>query len=220
MRHRKKRSKLSMMRSHRKATMRNMVKSLIKYQTIRTTLARAKELRRLAENLITIAKDDTVFARRRVFDVLTDRDLVGKLFKEVTPLFKNRTSGYTRIIPLGFRKGDGAELAIIEFTEKKIVEKPAKKKKEKAKQDEQQPAVSEEGRKAKPKAQESKEDAKKVKDEHKKEESKKEEPRPKHKPTLDEERRVEKAKSEDRKMADQKGFMKNIRGLFRKRGDR
>lgn len=205
MRHAKRRSKLSMMTAHRNATMRNMVRSLFKYQKIETTLARAKEARRLAEHLITISKDNTVFARRRVYEVLPDRDLVGKLFKEITPLFKARTSGFTRIIPLGFRRGDGASLAILELTEKKIVEKLSKKKKEKAVSEGQGPRgqgqVEEEKKEAK--AHEPK--AKTIS---------------KAKSTLAEEKMQEKAKSEDKKVADKRGFMKNLRGLFRKRGDR
>ena len=89
MRHRKKRSKLGMMTSHRKATLRNIAKSLLKYQRIRISLARAKEVRRLVEHLITLSKEDTVNSRRRAFDILTDRDLVGRLFKETAPLFKS-----------------------------------------------------------------------------------------------------------------------------------
>ena len=204
MRHRKKRSKLGMKTSHRKAALKSMVTSLFKYQRIRISLARAKEVRRLAEHLITVSKADTVAARRRVFSILTDRDMVGKLFKEITPLFKNRTSGYTRIIPMGFRRGDGASLCLIELTEKKIVEKSLPKKK---------------------KAKEGKAEAEKAaaekKEEHK--EEKKQEPKiktiSKSKPTLDEEKNREKAKSEDKKLADKRGFMKNLRGLFRKRGD-
>ena len=117
--------------SQRKATMKNMVRSLLKYQRIEMILARAKEVRRLAEKLITLAKSDTVFARRRAYSVLGDRDLVMKLFKETVPLFKDRASGYTRIIHLGFRRGDGAELCFLELTEKKMVEKLPKKKKAK-----------------------------------------------------------------------------------------
>ena len=131
MRHRKKRSKLGMMTSHRKATMRNIAKSLLKYQRIEISLARAKEVRRLTESLITLAKTDTVTNRRRAYSILTDRDLVGKLFKETAPLFKDRIGGYTRIIPSGFRRGDGANMCIIELTEKKIIEKLPKKKKAK-----------------------------------------------------------------------------------------
>ena len=204
MRHRKKRSKLGMKTSHRKAAMRNIVKSLLKYQRIRISLARAKEVRRLAEHLITVSKTDTVAARRQAFSILTDRDLVGKLFKETAPLFKDRTSGYTRIIPMGFRRGDGAALCIIELTEKKIVEKslPKKKKAKEEKAEVEKPAAEK-------------------KEEHK--EARKQEPKiktiPKSKPTLEEEKRAERAKSEDKKLSDKRGFMKNLRGLFRKRGD-
>lgn len=202
MRHRKRRSKLSMMTARRDATLRNMVKNLFKYQKMTTILARAKEVRRLAERLITISKEDTVFARRRVYDVLADRDLVSKLFKEITPLFKTKTSGFTRIIPLGFRRGDGATLCILELTEKSVVEKLPKKKKAKAEEAPRAAKTKPEGEK----------------------ESKSEEPKiksiSKAKPTLAEEKRAEKARSEDKKASDQRGFMKNIRGLFRKRGDR
>jgi len=215
MRHRKRRSKLGMMTAHRNATMRNIVKALLKHQRIKTTHARAKEARRLAESLITLSKTDSIAARRRAFSVLTDRDLVTKLFNEIAPLFKTRNSGYTRIIPLGFRRGDGATLSILELTEKKIIEKLPKKKKEKAKPE------SAETKAEAPVADE----AQKPAVEHKKEKvAKKEEPKiktiQKTKPTLEEEKKHEKAKSEDRKAADKRSFMKNLRGLFRKRGDR
>lgn len=217
MRHRKRRSKLSMKTAHRNAMLRNTVKNLFKYQKIDIILARAKEVRRLAEKLITLSKSDTVFARRRAYSVLGDRDLVGKLFNEIAPLFKSRTSGFTRIIPLGFRRGDGASLCILELTEKKIVEKLPKKKKEKAK--------AEEGKAETPKSAKAEEpkEAKKSKEEHKKEvhgEETKIKAIPKSKPTLAEEKRSEKARSEDNKASQQRGFMKNLRGLFRKRGDR
>ena len=206
MRHRKKRSKLSMNTSLRKAFMRNTVKNLLKYQRIKMGLARAKEVRRLAEKLITLAKTDTVNARRAAYVVLADRDLVGKLFKETVPLFKNRTSGYTRIIPLGFRRGDGTELCFLELTEKKMVEKLPKKKKGKegASQEHKSAGVQVE-EKDKPKATE---EVKRAKEEHKKEAKK-----------LEVEKMTERVRSEDKKLADKKGFMKNLRGLFRKRGD-
>ncbi|MFA5145782.1 MAG: 50S ribosomal protein L17 [Candidatus Omnitrophota bacterium] len=209
MRHGKKRTKLSMKTSHRKATMRNMARSMLKYQRIETTLRRAKEVRRLVEYLITLSKDDSVFARRRAYDVLSDRDLVSKLFREISPLFKARASGFTRIIPLGFRRGDGAQMAILELTEKKIVEKRPKKKKEKAKAEE----VAAETTKA------AAETDKQVKSE----EAKKEEPKPKqpHKPktAVAEEKKAERARSEEKKMTDKKGFMKNLRGFFRRKSD-
>jgi len=217
-RHRKRRSKLSMMTAHRNAMLRNMVKNLFKYQKINTTLARAKEARRLAEKLITLSKDDTVFARRMAYSILTDRDMVGRLFKEISPLFKERSSGFTRIIPLGFRRGDGASLCILELTDKKIVEKLPKKKKEKAK--EGKAAGEGQGPKGKGQVEEKKEARK---EEHKKEvhgEETKIKTIPRSKPTFEEEKRAEKAKSEDKKAGDKRNFMKNLRGLFRKRGDR
>lgn len=178
----------------------------MKHQKIETILVRAKEARRLAEKVITMTKTDTVASRRMAYAVLGDRDLVSKLFKEIGPLFKDRTSGYTRIIPIGFRRGDGASLAILELTEKKIVEKLPKKKKEKAKPESVKPE--------KAGAKEIHEETERPRAEHKKEE-----PKIKTKQTLVEEKRAEKAKSEDRKAADRRGFMKNLRGLFRKRGD-
>jgi len=193
--------------------MRNMARNLLKHERIETTKGRAKESRKLVERLITLTKTDSVFSRRRAYDILQDRDLVMKLFKDIAPLFKSRTSGYTRIIPLGFRRGDGADMVILELTERKIIEKlPKKKKKEKAKPKEPIDASVAETRPDKA-----------VEVKHK-EDIKKEELRAKtiskSKPTLAEEKRAEKAKSEDKKMANKPNFMKNLRGLFRKRGDR
>lgn len=213
MRHRKGNAKLGMMTSHRKAFMRNMARNLLKHERIETTKARAKESRKLVERLITLTKTDSVFSRRRAYDVLQDRDLVMKLFKDIAPLFKSRTSGYTRIIPIGFRRGDGADMVILELTERKIVEKLPKKKKAKAKPEESkdQGSAEEKG-------------DKKVLEAKHKEDVKKEDlrakPLPKSKPTLAEEKRAEKAKSEEKKIAGKPNFMKNLRGLFRKRGDR
>lgn len=194
----------------RNATLRNIVKALFKYQRIELSTARAKVARRLAEHLITLSKTDTVASRRMAFDILTDRDIVGKLFKEISPLFKNRGSGYTRIIPVGFRRGDGAELCLLELTEKNIVEKLPKKKKAKEEKAGGHVASSKEQGEEKKEA---------VKEEHKKKEEPKIKSIPKSKPTLDEEKMKERAKSEDKKLADKRGFMKNLRGLFRKRGD-
>lgn len=205
MRHRKRHSKLSMKTSHRKAALRSIVTSLLKYQRIKIGLARAKVARRLAEQMITLAKTGSVDARRRAYAVLADRDMVGKLFKEVAPLFQNRTSGYTRIIPLGFRRGDGTQLCLLELTEKKIVaEKLPKKKKAKAEDTKHAPDH------AKQEPADTKRDAKTKTAEA---------PIPKSKPTVAEEKMREKAKSEDKKLVDKRGFMKNLRGLFRKRGD-
>ena len=240
MRHRKQKRKLSMMRSHRNATLRNMVRSLIEHQRIQTTLVRAKEARRLAEPLITIGKEDTVAARRRAYSILAERDLVVKLFKEIAPLFKGRKGGYTRIIPLGFRRGDGAHLAILELTERKIEEKVAKKKKDKAKEEQPKEGVV---RSSKPHAAQGQatEKAQAVKaqaatqdeavrqtagtEAHRREPShpKKEEPKakaiPKSKPTLEEEKKTERAKAEQAKLGGKKGFVKNLRGFFRRKSD-
>jgi ribosomal protein L17 len=213
MRHHKGNKKLGMMTSHRKAFMRNMARNMLKHERMETTKGRAKESRKLIERLITLTKTDTVFSRRRAYDILQDRDLVMRLFKEIGPLFSKRTSGFTRIIPIGFRRGDGADMVILELTERKIIDKLPKKKKAKAKPEEV---------KAEDVAAEEKVD-KAVEVKHK-EDVKKEElrakPISKSKPTLAEEKRTERAKSEDKKIANNPGFMKNIRGLFRKRGDR
>ncbi len=217
MRHRKRRTKLGVMPGHRKAMMRNMAKSLFKYQKIETTLRRAKEVRRLAEHLITIAKENNLAARRRVFAVLSDRDLVSKLFNEIVPLFKTRTSGYTRIISLGFRRGDGASMAIIELTEKKVVAKIPKKKKEGEKAEDVKGEKSKEPVRE-PKARKDKA----VKDEDALQAAV-EEAKPKivHKAKahIEEGKRAEKAKQEDKKIDDKKKFLKNLRGFFHRKTD-
>jgi len=214
MRHGKRRTKLSMMSSHRKAMLKNMVRNLLKHQKIQTTLRRAKETRRLADHLITVGKTDSVASRRLAYVVLNDRDLVGKLFKEIAPLFKSRNGGYTRIIPLGFRRGDGATMAILEFTEKKMLEKPAKK--AKAKEVKAEPAPEAKAVEPKP----HKEKAPEAEAKHK---EVKEEPKPKaiskSKPTLAEEKRTEKGKAEDKKIGDKKKFLANLRGFFRRKSD-
>jgi len=212
MRHRKRRGKLSMMTAHRKAMLRNMTINLFKYQRIETILARAKETRRLAEHMITLAKEDTVASRRRAYEVLVDRDMVGRLFKEIAPLFKDRKSGYTRIIPLGFRRGDGAELAKLELTEKKIEEKlPKKKEKARAESATRKETAQPSAAKA--------ETAHEEKHKEPKKEEPKKKPAPKAKPTLEEEKRTEKARSEEKKIEAKKSFMKNLRGFFRRKTD-
>jgi large subunit ribosomal protein L17 len=118
--------------SHRKALHRNMVTSLIKYEKIETTQAKAKEIRRTAEKLVTRAKVDSVHNRRIVAKTVYEKDVVNKLFTEVGPRFSDRPGGYTRILKLGKRSGDAAEMVILEFLaeEEKAVpkKKPAKKK--------------------------------------------------------------------------------------------
>lgn len=111
----------------------NMVSSLLSHQQITTTLSKAKEAKKLADRVITLGKNDSLASRRLAFSYLQDHALTSKLFKEVAPRFKNRNGGYTRILQLDRRKGDGAQLALLELTEKEIRIKEAKPKKGKAK---------------------------------------------------------------------------------------
>jgi large subunit ribosomal protein L17 len=117
MRHLNAGRKLSRNSAHRHALMRNMVTSLIEHGRIRTTDAKAKELRRWADKMVTLGKKDTVAARRRARAFVQTDAAVSKLFKEVAPRFVNRAGGYTRIIKVGQRPGDAAPISIIEFTE-------------------------------------------------------------------------------------------------------
>jgi large subunit ribosomal protein L17 len=119
MRHRQSGRKLNRNSSHRKAMFRNMTVSLMHHEMIRTTLPKAKELRRVAEPLITIAKTDSVAKRRLAFSRLRDRDAVTKLFNELGPRYKNRPGGYLRILKCGFRPGDKAPMAIVELLDRK-----------------------------------------------------------------------------------------------------
>ena len=117
MRHRNAGRQLSRNSSHRRAMMRNMASSLIRHETIRTTLPKAKELRRVVEPLITMAKTDDVARRRRAFDRLRDREVVGKLFNELGPRYQERPGGYLRILKTGFRAGDAAPMAIVQLVD-------------------------------------------------------------------------------------------------------
>ncbi len=117
MRHRKKGRALSRTSSHRKAMLRNMATSLIVHERIRTTEAKAKELRPVVEKLITLGRTDDVHSRRRARRMIEDRAALQKLFDDIGPRFRERPGGYTRILKLGTRKGDGAEVAIIELTD-------------------------------------------------------------------------------------------------------
>ena len=115
MRHRHGLRKLNRTSSHRLAMLRNMTNSLFKHEVIRTTLPKAKELRRVAEPLITLAKVATVANRRVAFDRLRDRDIVTKLFNELGPRYQARPGGYLRILKFGFRPGDTAPMALVEL---------------------------------------------------------------------------------------------------------
>ncbi|MBS3743893.1 MAG: 50S ribosomal protein L17 [Wenzhouxiangellaceae bacterium] len=115
MRHRKAGRKLNRNSSHRQAMFKNMASSLFKHELIRTTLPKAKELRRVAEPLITMAGDDTVSKRRVAFARLRDKEAVGKLFGEIGPRYRERPGGYVRILKCGFRAGDKAPMAYVEL---------------------------------------------------------------------------------------------------------
>jgi large subunit ribosomal protein L17 len=117
MRHRKSGRKLGRNSSHRKAMFRNMAASLVHHETIKTTLPKAKELRRVFEPLITLAKEDGVANRRLAFDRLRDRAAVGKLFSDLGPRFKDRPGGYLRILKTGPRPGDAAPMAIVQLVD-------------------------------------------------------------------------------------------------------
>jgi len=118
MRHRESGRKLNRNSSHRSAMFRNMAVSLMQHEMIKTTLPKAKELRRVAEPLITLAKTDSVSKRRLAFSRLRDRDTVTKLFNELGPRYKDRPGGYLRILKCGYRPGDKAPMAIVELVEK------------------------------------------------------------------------------------------------------
>ena len=125
MRHRKSGRRLGRNSSHRKAMFRNMAASMLKHETIRTTLPKAKELRRVVEPLITLAKEDSVANRRLAFDRLRDKEVVGKLFSEIGPRFRERPGGYLRILKMGPRPGDAAPMAIVMLTEQAQVAEAA-----------------------------------------------------------------------------------------------
>ncbi|PZP28229.1 MAG: 50S ribosomal protein L17 [Roseateles depolymerans] len=118
MRHRHGLRKLNRTSEHRKAMLRNMCVSLLQHEAIKTTLPKAKELRKVVEPLITLAKEPTVANRRLAFDRLRDRDIVVKLFNELGPRFKTRPGGYTRILKMGFRVGDNAPMAYVELVDR------------------------------------------------------------------------------------------------------
>jgi large subunit ribosomal protein L17 len=118
MRHRHGLRKLNKTSSHRLAMLRNMTVSLLKHEAIKTTLPKAKELRRVAEPIITLGKTDTLAHKRLAFDRLRDRDMVVKLFAELGPRYKARNVGYLRILKMGFRQGDNAPMALVELMDR------------------------------------------------------------------------------------------------------
>ena len=134
MRHGKKVAKLGRTASHRKAMLSNMMTSLFVNEKITTTQIRAKELKRNAEKIITFAKRGDLHARRQVLRVIADKQVVAKLFDEIGPRFKSRNGGYTRVIKMGPRRGDGAFMSIIE-----LVDRPGASEISDSKKDDQEP---------------------------------------------------------------------------------
>jgi large subunit ribosomal protein L17 len=122
MRHRQSGRQLNRNSSHRQAMFRNMASSLVKHGVIKTTVAKAKELRRVVEPLITLAKTDSVANRRLAFARTQDKEVVGILFKELGARYQERPGGYTRILKCGFRTGDKAPMAYIELVDRPVVE--------------------------------------------------------------------------------------------------
>lgn len=118
MRHRKSGTNLGRDASHRRAMLRNLSASLFKHELIRTTLPKAKELRRVAEPLITLSKEDSVANRRLAFSRLRDKEAVGKLFADLGPRYAHRPGGYLRILKCGFRPGDSAPMAYVELVDR------------------------------------------------------------------------------------------------------
>jgi large subunit ribosomal protein L17 len=190
MRHAKKRLQLSRFTSWHEATIKSLVRNVVIHQSIKTTLTRAKASRQIIEKLITLAKENTLFARRQAQKVLGEHKLVNLLFNEIGPRFSKRNSGFTRIIGLGKRRGDDAEMVIFELTE--IKKKEAKKAKT-AKEAKVQPAQQA--------------------DEKPEEKSVKEKSPEEKKP----ETTVKENPAKDKKP--QKKFIGGIRNIFRKKSD-
>ena len=127
--------KLSRTSSHRKAMFANLATSLLEHGQIKTTVAKAKDLRRVVEPIITKAKKGDLAARREVMKTITNKEVVSKLFDEIAPSFAKRPGGYTRVLKAGFRKGDAADMAIIELTEKPKTKTASEPKATEAKKD-------------------------------------------------------------------------------------
>jgi large subunit ribosomal protein L17 len=124
MRHRLGLRKLNRTSSHRLAMLRNMITSLLRHEAIKTTLPKAKELRRVAEPILTLGKNPSLANRRLAFARLRDREMVTKLFDELGPRYATRNGGYSRILKFGFRKGDNAPMALIELLDRPSVAEP------------------------------------------------------------------------------------------------
>lgn len=222
MRHRKKVKKLGRTASHRRATLRNMATALINHHQIKTTLGKAKAARSYVEKLITTGKKDSVHARRQAFKLLQNRTLVKKLFDEIAPSFSDRNGGYTRVVKLGPRTGDGAEMAVLQLVgfEQLIIDEQEKQKqkrkerveKKKAKEAEEAEAaevITEEPVEKKEKEKEGKEEKEATKEkteakEEKPKETKAKKPKKESKPAKAEAKKKEAPKSSSKKKTEKK----------------
>jgi len=133
MRHRKLKNKLGRNPSHRKAMMRNMTMALLEHERIQTTLPKAKAVRKMVDSIITLAKREDLHARRQVLELISEKKITHKLFNTLTSRYSSRPGGFTRIYRLGFRKGDAAELAVIELVDAEFAEEKPDKGKAKKK---------------------------------------------------------------------------------------
>jgi large subunit ribosomal protein L17 len=146
MRHKANHGRLGVQPAHRRALLRNMVTSLLKHERIKTTKARAKEVRRYAEKMITIAKKETLASKRRVLGFVREREVANKLFKTLIYRYAERKGGYTRILKLGHRMGDGAEVVFLELVDRPLEEKPTEAKPAKKEKNESNPLETQEGK--------------------------------------------------------------------------
>ena len=212
MRHSKLNKRFGRNKSARRELIRSLARNTLIYSKIKTTLPKAKEASKLVDKLITLGKQQTLQSKRAAYDLLQDRTLVAKLVNDVAPLFKERNGGYTRIVRLSNRHGDGAELAVLE-----LIEKPQKKPKQKVKPDKPTKAVKKQeviqAAQEKPKAVDA--EPKEEKQKQQKPKAKKETPAPQK--TEQEEKHPKKLKPEqpaDEKV--KKGWFTKIKGVFKK----
>jgi large subunit ribosomal protein L17 len=205
MRHRKKSKKLSRSTSNRKALLRSLVRNLFISERISTTYAKAMEASSLADRLISLGKRNTITSKKTAISILGSKILINKLFDEIAPRFANRNGGYTRVLQLMSRRGDGAKMALLELTERRIVEKTSQKKLEKKTKEEKKVLSKEEKKELeKPTLKEDRSTVQPPKV-----------PLIPKKEKLEEDKKRERAKSEKEKL--QQGFFKGLRGYFRRK---
>ena len=150
MRHLKSGRKLGRTTPHRKALLRNMVTSLLEHERIKTTDAKAKELRRVADRMITLGKRGDLHARRRALAYIRSKDVVAKLFNELAERFRDRQGGYTRVVKVGHRAGDAAPMSIIELVKEEVKEKPKKRARKKAAKKAKEPKAKKKAKEKEP----------------------------------------------------------------------